>query len=468
MAKGLRQQVLAILIFTLICGEMASPDSPGPEPVNLSPRIGQEIDSGERDFYHLFPDIKGFIKAEFFRISPSEYKLSYVYNDNGIAVNKERKITSEAFELTRVHTELTDKYYALDRQKSDSLITESGLMYKLSLKYASRANYELSRQLLADIIKEYPDSPIALKADSTNNSINQIWNSKKVLFVKGSLIDHSGRTNLLIFSGYYGLWLGIATPIALKADSPQLFALGLLLGAPLSIYTAGSLTRDGSISRGKATMISLGGHLGTWQGLGWASKGNNEGSAVVGIGEISGLVGILSANYLSNKIDFTEGHAAIMNSGVNWGGWFGVVFSSIVKDDEILRDMLIGSDVAVIGSGILAKDSRASNGRIRLINLAGIVGMVAGFGLDLMFQVDDSGGVMAIAGAGSVAGLLAGVNLTKNYDKGSNLTLLKDKSSIKLSFFQNDQLTISPIFTFKNDQKYPKSYMPYFGLNCNF
>jgi len=469
MLSGSRFILAGAIVLTFINYNAALSNMSTSQAICLTPQTGPVIDSTEREFYHLFPDIEGFIEAEFRESPPSKYILIYKYNKAGTIYKNERKISADAYELTRIHIELTDKYFALQPQKSDSGMTEAALMYKLSLKYLSRANYDLSRQLLDDLAKEYPDDPLAESADSTSQLVNRIWQSNKVLFRRGSLLDHSGRTNLLVFSGYYGIWLGIATPIALKADSPQLFALGLLLGAPLSIYTASALSRDRSVSKAKATMISLGGHLGTWQGLGWAGLGDMEDNhTVVAIGEISGLAGIISANYLSNRIDFTEGHASIMSSGLNWGLWYGFVFSVIAKDDNALQDMLIGSDIAVIGSGFLAQNSQASSSRIRLIDLAGIVGTIAGFGIDLLFQVDNAEAAMAIAGAGGAVGLAAGAKMTKNYDRDRGLAFSQARPGHYLYRADRERFSITPEMALKKDKGQLNSYMPYLGLRMNF
>lgn len=79
-------------------------------------------------------------------------------------------------------------------------------------------------------------------------------------------MDRSGRTDLLIFSGYYGVWLGIATPIALDASSPEAYGAGFLLGGPLSLLLTHQATKNANVSKGKATIISLGGHLGILAG----------------------------------------------------------------------------------------------------------------------------------------------------------------------------------------------------------
>jgi hypothetical protein len=83
--------------------------------------------------------------------------------------------------------------------------------------------------------------------------------------------------------------------------------------------------------------------------------------------------------------------------------------------------MLIGSDAAVLGAGIAARKVRLSEKRMRLINLAGVLGTAMGFGFDLLLEVDEEEPIFAIAGAGSLAGLALGASLTRTYDLGKDL-----------------------------------------------
>jgi hypothetical protein len=453
----LRNIKVTILLFSLFLGltlDLWSQDK-DQETVPLSDSIGTVIDSLEKQTYHLFPDIENFQKGQIIQLSPSKFRLDYGYQDLSGTHFVSRKISKEAFELTKLHVRLTEDYHKLSKSESINQKVEADLLYRLSLKYASEARYDFASRLISDLVESYPETPQAVEAKRLQPHILRLLRTKKALIYGGSLIDQSGRTELLIFSGYYGLWLGIATPIWLEADSPEAFGLGLLLGGPLSLAAAYSLTKDASISEGKATIISLGGHLGTWQGIGWGIVADKEGSSVVGLGEICGLTGIGAATYLANQIDFSEGHAALTSSGLQWGAWFGLVLGEIADHDgdEVLRDMLLGSDIAILSTGFLTKDVKMSQARVRLINLGGVLGTVAGFGVDLLTQVDEASTAFAIAGTGSVAGLVVATNITRNYDKG------KDLSQSSLEF---------PIFSLVQNPHNEKEIIPTIGFQVNF
>lgn len=238
------------------------------EIISLSDSIGPVIDSLEKRTYRLFPDIKDFQQGQIVRLSESKFRLDYGYQNLAGTHFKSRKISKQAIELTKLHVKLTEDYQRLSKLESINPDVEADLLYRLALKYSSEARYDFASTLIYNLIESYSETPQANQAKRFQPDILKLLRTKKALIFKGSLIDQSGRTELLIFSGYYGLWLGIATPISLEADSPEAFGLGLLLGGPVSLGIAYQLTKDANVSEGKATVISLGGHLGTWQGIG--------------------------------------------------------------------------------------------------------------------------------------------------------------------------------------------------------
>jgi len=437
--------------------------------VELSDSVGTVIDKNEKETFRLFPDIKGFESAQFIRISDSKYRMDYTYRDAKGLHNKSNKVSPDALELTRLHIKMTESYQKTNKLKPINPDLEADLIYQLALKYAAQTNYELASKLFSDLISDYPQSSYAQELKGSHKDIKRMWKTKKALFWKGSLLDHSGRNEIMIFSGYYGVWLGIATPLAFKTDSPQVFALGLILGAPLSLTTTYHITKQADISDGRAKIICLGGHWGTWQGIGWAVVAEMEGNEVVGIGELGGLLGIGAATLISNNYDFSTGHAGLTNSGLHWGAWSGLVLGNIFHSDDLVRDMLIGSNVFILGTALTTKNVQMSNTRIRLINLSGVVGAVLGFGIDMFAEVDDISTAMAIAGLGSVAGAILGKNLTKDFDKGKDLTSLNRRQSLSTYATGRTKKSwkLSPYLTMKRYPYHSKNIIPCIGIQIS-
>ena len=465
----LHRAIFACIILSLLTlPALAQPDSTGEAPVpsgagliELTKLIGVEIDSLTRQEYHLLPDVNSFNSARFIKKGDNKYILEYSYQTLNGPRTKRINISSDAMEQTREHCNLVEKYKAFLINK-DSISNIDYYQYYIALKYASRGQYDVSRPLAEDFVAE---SPTALSSDIQNDCRTITWlsKSKRALFRPGFLYDKSGRTDVLIFAGYYGVWAGIALPVWLDAQLSQAYAAGLILGPASSLILASQLTKNADIGRGRASIISLGGHLGTWQGIGWSSLADADGKQVVGTGLIAGLTGITAASILTSNIYFSEGHGALTGSALNWGAWFGLVFGAVggLEDDALLRSTLLGSDILVAGTAIAAKDVDMSRSRVRLISLSGVIGIVAGFGLDLLIKVDDAKQAFGIAGAASIAGLAIGANMTKNYDSGKNLALNYRSN-------RNNLLSISPDLSIKpNPFNYGKS-LTSFGIAVNF
>lgn len=435
------------------------------ELVALSDTIGTEIDAGERERYHLFPDLAGFQSAQIYKLAGEKYQLVYNAREEIGVRQKTRSLSARAIELTRHHLQLFDAYHAMAQNRQVERSMEALVLHKLILRYAAETRYTESKKLFDMFIQEFPEVKSDEHMQQLQTQIAQLAASKNGLFLKGSLMDQSGRTELLVFSGYYGLWAGIALPAALQADSPQAYALGLILGGPLAVALTHNITKEASISSGRATMISLGGHLGTWQGLGWAGVAEQPAHAIMGYGLLAGLAGIGAATAMTNHYDFSTGHAAVTNSSAHWGAWFGLVIAMLSdqEDKHLLRSMLISTDVAVLSTGLLAKNVKMSKARMRLIDLAGVIGTMIGFGVDMMIEVDNENTAFAIGGLGTISGLWAGTAMTRNYDQGKDISLLN--GDVHFAYKNGNQTwELSPRMALQRHPVQPYRLIPTIGV----
>jgi hypothetical protein len=376
-----------------------------PVPVTLSDRIGVEIDRLERDAYGLFPDITGFRTARIFRTSPDRYRVDYTFDDGRDIENSSRKITVEVFEHTRLHVQMVEAYMDTRERAGENI--EALVLYQMALRYSIEHQYDMTVSLLEELQQNYPARFDSLGGAGLIDDARQLAGAKAVLSKPESLIDVSGRTRVYVFSGFYGLWLSIAIPAALEANSSEAYALSLLTIPAASILVASAVMSGRNVTRADASMISAGGWLGTWQGLGWASLGESDGNAVVGFGVAGGLAGIATAGIINRSTTLTTGHADLIGSGMWWGAWFGALvamFADMEDGDDALRSMLIGSDVAVLAAGLGAKNTTLSRRRVRFMNLGGILGGVAGGGVLLLLQPDDIQTVAGVFGVTTIAG----------------------------------------------------------------
>jgi hypothetical protein len=389
-------------------------------PVALTDSLGAEIDSLERRSYGLFPDLDGFRTARTLT-DGSGYRVEVSSGAGAEERTRSSKLSANAWEATRLHALAVERYRDLAPVPPSS---EDEVQYRLALRFASTSRYGVARALLEDLVERAEGTPLGDEVGRTRVEFDRILASDRALFLPRATHDQSGRTDLLVFSGFYGLWTGIAVPVWLDSEDAQVYAAGLLAAPPLALILASSASRGTEMGVGRAHVISLGGWLGTWQGVGWAAVSDVDGNQAVGIGLLSGLAGITAASVLTSEVHFSEGHGSLTGNSLLWGAWFGLVGGVLAgaEDDDLLRASLVGTDALVLGTAVGARNARMSKNRVRLISLLGVVGTAFGFGVDLLAEVDDEKAAFAVAGIGSVAGLVAGVNMTKDHDAGKDLS----------------------------------------------
>jgi len=431
-------------------------------PAPLSDRVGAEIDAEERTRYGLFPDVHEFGMARF-DSTKKAFRLTYTENRDGELRSRSRSVARDAFEQTRWHVAFAEEYERLAAGDSLARIpatSEGDLLRRLALRYASRKRYDIARTIASDLRQDFAADSAGMWAAEALPRFDALAGPRRALIWPGSLLDQRGRGDLLVFSGYYGLWLGVAIPVALQAEDAQAYAVGLLAAPAISLLLTSQATRDASITKGQARIISTGGLLGTFQGLGWAGLSDADGNSVVAAGVAAGLAGIAVAIPLTHAVRFTEGQGEITNSAMWWGGWFGLVESSMTgRNDESenspLVDMLVGSDIGVLTGAIAGSGARLSEGRMRLINLSGVLGVAFGGGLILLAESEEGSTNMAILGAGSIAGLALGIHWTRTYDEGKDLAAAEDGPAFE------------PVLSMRGGER-GKGSVPTMGLRVRF
>ncbi|HET9438906.1 MAG TPA: hypothetical protein VFO52_01975 [Longimicrobiales bacterium] len=273
----------------------------------------------------------------------------------------------------------------------------------------------------------YPNTPAAAQAE------------RLLALLQRTISDDSGRTELIVFGTTYGALLGVAVPVAVRADEPEAFGLGLIVGAPAGFLAARAYARSRSLSEGQASAIISGATWGTWQAFGWMEVfdwGENEycDEAIPGSGEIfcyetdaeghavvktmvaGSLVGLGVGALLSQK-NITRGTAATVNLGALWGTWFGIA-AAILADqdtDPALTTVLLAGNAGLLGGALGNSRWRLSEPRVRLISVAGLGGLLAGAGILLIAQPQggDNSAVL-VPLAGSIAGLALGTHWTRH------------------------------------------------------
>lgn len=245
-----------------------------------------------------------------------------------------------------------------------------------------------------------------------------------------------GRVELQVFSTLYGLWLGVAVPAAFGAEGSEAYGIGLLVGGPAGFLAGHGLARSRDFTVGQARAIAYGGLWGTWQGFGWSEvldlgEGLEcQGDVCVSDGGpeerfagmvLGGLAGIGIGLALSGRT-ITDGVATSATLGSLWGTWFGFSLGFIgdLRDDDLIASSLLVGNAGLFASALIASRENMSRNRARLISIAGVIGGLAGGGIDLIASPDDDDVLVAIPLVGSIAGLTIGTLATRDFDRGDS------------------------------------------------
>ena len=288
--------------------------------------------------------------------------------------------------------------------------------------FEAEGRSDVAQALYRFIAARFDTTPAAIQARTRFSALSSLG------------AEGSGSVELRVWTTTYGLWLGVALPGWFGADDPEPYGVGLLVGGPAGYFGGKVLAESLSLTEGQARAITLGGTWGTWQGFGWAEvlelggQENCFGGPCFGSGPsdearfgamvIGGLSGIAAGAMLARR-PISRGVASTANYGALWGTWFGVATSILMgfdEDDQPLAGALIGGDVGLLTTALLAPGWNISRSRARLISIAGVIGGLGGVGLDLLFQPDGEKTLVAIPFATSLLGLAIGVVTSRDSD----------------------------------------------------
>jgi len=293
-------------------------------------------------------------------------------------------------------------------------------------RFEQERRSEVASALYSLILQRFGDTPAAdaIRARSQDGRIT---------------LDRSGRTELLVWGTLYGLWLGVAAPLILDSDDPEAYGIGLLAGGPAGFFAARAYTGRREITTGQARAITWGGTFGTWQGIALAEvldigeststvcpqdgpcfevEHDDNTEEVIAGAVLGGLAGIATGAVLARK-PISPGTAATVSLGSMWGTGYGAALSYLLdaEGDGVLLAAMLGGNAALIGSALGQRSWQLTESRARLISLAGLVGALAGVGVDLVASVDDEKAAVLIPTIGATAGLTFGVLATRSHDR---------------------------------------------------
>lgn len=320
-------------------------------------------------------------------------------------------------------------------------VDTAGVILELARGLQARGFVDDAERLFELIRKLYPDSRAAQLSAQALSTEKQFSASS------------GGRTELIVWSTFYGASLGVILPAALGAESPEPYGIGLLVGAPVGYGLSTAYANRHPVSPGQARLMTFGSWWGAFQGMGWRE--------VLDIGDsiqqhcfpteediecfdfrvesdrapytaslIGGLAGMAAGTYIGRNRPITASTALVTNLAAIWGSWFGLVIGEQIdveqdqffnndEDETALTTVLIAGNVGLLAGALAAPGIGWSTRQAWTVHLAGITGVIGGFGIALLANVDDAETALLIPGVTSAATLVASSALVRGKSSGS-------------------------------------------------
>jgi hypothetical protein len=257
------------------------------------------------------------------------------------------------------------------------------------------------------------------------------------------------RAGLVTFGTVFTTWLAVGSLIVADAESESLAGIALIGGPLVGLSYSVSATRDSKLSDGQASLVNLGGMWGIWQGTGSAVVAGLSDKATVFASMAGGLAGLGAARAIVEDRPVSAGDASLITAAATWGTWLtlcGAMASDIDDTDAIVIGSMLGGDAALVGAALSAPSVGMSRSRVRLINAAGLVGALYGWGATVLGEMDSDRGRWSALGVGSIAGLATGAYLTRNMDDDGDASdfFLQDLTSDASSGSSMNGLAVGP------------------------
>jgi hypothetical protein len=286
------------------------------------------------------------------------------------------------------------------------------------LEAAGRA--DLAEELLRFLIRHFSGTPAAVEAQN------------RFTVLRSERVRGGGRTGFIVWGTTYGAFLGLAVPAALGANEPEPFGAGLLLGPPTGFFASKAYANANPLSAGQTHFISWTTVWAGWQAVGWrAALDIGEGQRCDEWGcydtgpsdeapwqaAVLGSLGGLGVSLIATRSrDISPKSAEMARHGSLWGLWYataGLILADVDDEDAVITWLLLGGNLGFVGGLLAGPAWDVTAGQVRLVSIAGVAGLIAGGGLDLLIQPDDEKVAIMIPTATATAALIAAATMAK-------------------------------------------------------
>jgi hypothetical protein len=313
-------------------------------------------------------------------------------------------------------------------------VADADACWDLALGLLQRGEWDAATSVMRSFARLWPDDDRSSRAQAVADAIESSGRTRN----ESSLIQQSGRIELIVFSTLYGAGLGGLVGSFDDRDGSTV-AITSAVGGLAGLATSILVTRNRPVNASQAALVSAGAVWGFGIGAigsltidpGQATGQSCEGPDFCdyptsreprwrewGIG--MSLAGLTGAAVLAHRYpNLPRGDIALVNATGLWGTIFAGELTGLLLGDNhigeysVPRGALAGTLLGLGGGAALASRLDMSANRVRLGNLGGALGAGVGFAVISQLDYPDTRTVIGIQLASQVVGITSALLLTR-------------------------------------------------------
>jgi hypothetical protein len=241
--------------------------------------------------------------------------------------------------------------------------------------------------------------------------------------ISESASANEGRGRLVLWSSFYGIWLGIAGDILMDVNQVQSAVVLPMLGIGVGLGTSLLITSHHPVTTGQAWTIITGLDYGSLNGALWGGGLGLSTKGVVGLSLLTSIAATSVAIYVAASESPKSGDIELVRSSLLWGTAAGLLAaaafsSSDTSSESVWRAGAIAMDVGLAAGIGLANSFDLSRNRVLIIDAGALGGGLVGLGLAFLIGGNHVSGQTVAGGAlgGLVGGIAIAALATHNLD----------------------------------------------------
>ena len=258
------------------------------------------------------------------------------------------------------------------------------------------------------------------------------------VFIGGVAITNNyrlgaGRTNLIVGGMYTGTLYGVGIPLLfeVEAENNKVYLGSMMLSTPIGGYLAYKLSSHRWYEKGESNMITLGGLVGGFYGLGIPYLINIESletstqTKIYAASTMIGIpVGVLTSSKLFYDKPISEGRSHLINFGGLVGSSYACGITSLFEVDSprlYVAAAMLGLPVGTYLGYKFTDKEEYTRGRSYLIQLGAYAGALFASGFPLLMEAESHKPYVVASILGSAGGMWLAHHSTRGWGESAPL-----------------------------------------------